>query len=141
MAGALPCHGIDPESGGSGGAMISFLRKLKWLTQRRSKEAELRDELQFHLDEEAEERLAKGLATEQARWAAHRDLGNVALIQEDTRATWGWTTLEQLGQDVRYAVRTMANSKVFTALAVLSLALGIGANTAIYSFMDSILLR
>jgi macrolide transport system ATP-binding/permease protein len=121
--------------------MISFFRKLKWLTQRRSKEAELRDELQFHLDEEAEERLAEGLAAEQAKRAARRNLGNVASIQEDTRAMWGWTTLEQIAQDVRYAVRTMANAKVFSALAVLSLALGIGANTAIYSFMDSILLR
>jgi macrolide transport system ATP-binding/permease protein len=121
--------------------MISFFRKLRWLTQRRSKEAEFRDELQFHLDAEAEDRLGEGLAPEQAKWAARRDFGNVTSIQEDTRAMWGWTTLEQIGQDMRYAVRTMAKAKVFTALAVLSLALGIGANTAIYSFMDSILLR
>jgi macrolide transport system ATP-binding/permease protein len=121
--------------------MISFFRKLKWLTQRRRWEAELRDELQFHLNEEAEERLAEGLTAEQARWAARRDLGNIASIQEDTRTMWGWTILEQIGQDVRYAVRTMTKAKVFTTLAVLSLALGIGANTAIYSFMDSILLR
>ena len=121
--------------------MISFFRKLKWLAERRRKDTELRDELQFHLDAEAEDRLGEGLAPEQAKWAARRDLGNVTSIQEDTRAMWGWTTLEQIGQDMRYAVRTMAKAKVFTALAVLSLALGIGANTAIYSFMDSILLR
>ena len=54
---------------------------------------------------------------------------------------WGWTVIEQLGQDLRYALRTMWSSRTFTALAVLSLALGIGANTAIYSFLDSILLR
>src|SRR5258708_40209424 len=107
---------------GPGGAMISFFRKLKWLANRRTKDAELREELQFHLDEEAEERLAEGLATEQARWAARRHLGNLASIQEDTRAMWGWATLEQIGQDVRYAARTMANTKVFTALATLSLA-------------------
>src|SRR5205807_2757104 len=58
-----------------------------------------------------------------------------------TRAAWGWTLLEQLGQDLRYAIRTMLHNRAFTALAALSLALGIGANTAIYSFMDSILLR
>ena len=121
--------------------MIQFFRKLKWLTRQRGREADLRDEIQFHLEEEAAERIAEGLAAEQARWAARRDLGNVALIQEDTRAAWGWTTLDQIGQDLRYTVRTMANAKAFTALAVLSLALGIGANTAIYSFMDSILLR
>ncbi len=121
--------------------MSSFFRKLSWLTRRRNKEAELSEELQFHLEEEAEERRAEGLATEEARRAAHRDLGNIALLQEDTRATWSWTFLEQLAQDVRYAFRTMAANKTFSALAILSLALGIGANTAIYSFMDSILLR
>ena len=113
--------------------MRSFFRKLIWLAQRRRREAELRDELQFHLDEEAEER--------QSEWAARRELGNVTRLQEDVRTAWGWTSLEQLGQDLRYALRMMAANKSFSALAILSLALGIGANTAIYSFMDSILLR
>ena len=121
--------------------MRAFLRKLRWLTQRDRKEAELRDELQFHLEEEAEERRALGLAEDQARWAARRELGNLALVQEDTRATWGWAMLEQLGQDLRYAFRTMAANRLFTTLVVVCLALGIGANTAIYSFMDAILLR
>jgi macrolide transport system ATP-binding/permease protein len=121
--------------------MTSFFRKLRWLAERRRKEAELREELQFHLDEEAEERQEEGLANEEARRAARRDLGNTALLQEDTRAVWTWIYLEQFVQDVRYAFRTMAANKTFSALAILSLALGIGANTAIYSFMDSILLR
>lgn len=121
--------------------MISFLRKLAWLRDRRRKEAELEEELQFHLDEEAEQRQSEGLSNEQARTAARRDLGNVALVREDARAEWGWTTLEQFGQDLRYAFRTMASNRLFTSLAVLSLALGIGANTAIYSFMDWILMR
>src|SRR5437667_12145763 len=121
--------------------MNSFFRKLRWLTERRRKEDELRDELQFHLDEEAEQRQAEGLAKDQARWAACRDLGNVLLIQESTRAVWTWTFFEQLVQDLRYALRAMIHNRAFTALAALSLALGIGANTAIYGFMDSILLR
>ncbi|HXB69679.1 MAG TPA: ABC transporter permease [Candidatus Acidoferrales bacterium] len=121
--------------------MNAFFRKLKWLTERRNKEAELREELQFHLAEEAEQQQAEGLAREQARWAARRELGNLTLLQENTRDVWGWTVLEQLGQDLRYAFRTMAANRLFTFLAVSSLALGIGANTAIYSFMDSILLR
>jgi macrolide transport system ATP-binding/permease protein len=121
--------------------MTSFLRKLAWLARRRRKENELNEELQFHLLEEAEQRQAEGLAAEQTKWAARRDLGNVTLLREETRAAWGWIMLEQFGQDLRYAFRTMASNRLFTFLAVGSLALGIGANTAIYSFMDSILLR
>jgi hypothetical protein len=121
--------------------MNSFFRKLRWFTQRRNKEAELREELQFHLAEEAEQRQGDGLLEEEARWVARRELGNLTLVEENTRAAWGWTILEQLGQDVRYAFRTIIANKLFTLLAVSSLALGIGANTAIFSFMDSILLR
>jgi predicted permease len=121
--------------------MRSFFRKLHWLAQRRRREAELREELQFHLEEEAEQHQAEGLPEEQARCAARRELGNLTLLEEDTRAMWGWMILEQLGQDLRYALRTMAANRLFTILAITSLALGIGANTAIYSFMDSILLR
>jgi macrolide transport system ATP-binding/permease protein len=121
--------------------MSSLFRKFIWWAQRRRKEDELREELQFHLEEETHERQADGLREDQARWAAHRDLGNVTLVQEDTRTLWTWILLEQLAQDVRYGLRTMFKNRVFTALAALSLALGIGANTAIYSFMDSILLR
>ena len=117
--------------------MNSFFRKLSWLVERRRKEDELREELEFHMDEEAE----AGGATEEARWAARRELGNMTLVREDTRSAWGWTMVEQFGQDLRYAFRTMAASKSFSVLAILTLALGIGANTAIYSFMDSILLR
>jgi predicted permease len=121
--------------------MTSFLRKLSWLWRRPNKEDELREELQFHLDEEAEERQAQGLANEEARLAARRDLGNVTLVQENTRGAWGWTLIEQLVQDLRYAFRTMAANRLFTLLTVATLALGIGANTAIYSFMDAIMLR
>ena len=121
--------------------MTSFFRKFTWWLQRRRKEDELREELQFHLAEEADERQADGLPEDQARWAARRDLGNVTLLREDTRTLWSWILLEQLAQDVRYGLRTMFKNRLFTALAALSLALGIGANTAIYSFMDSILLR
>ncbi len=121
--------------------MNPFFQKLRSLMHRRRKEEDLRDELQFHLDEEAEERQAEGLPGDEARHAARRDIGNIALVQEETRAVWTWTYLEQLAQDCRYAVRTMAANKTFSLLAILSLALGIGANTAIYSFMDSLLLR
>jgi predicted permease len=121
--------------------MTSPWRKLTLWLRRRRKEDELREELQFHLDEEASERQAGGLAEDEARSAARRDLGNVTLLRENTRELWSWILLEQLAQDLRYGLRSMIKNRMFTALAALSLALGIGANTAIYSFMDSILLR
>jgi macrolide transport system ATP-binding/permease protein len=121
--------------------MTTFFQKLRSFMQRRRKEDDLRAELQFHLDEEAEERQAEGLTGAEARLTARRDIGNLTLVQEETRAVWTWTWLEQLGQDCRYGVRTMAANKTFSLLAVLSLALGIGANTAILSFMDWLLLR
>jgi predicted permease len=121
--------------------MISLFRKFTWWLHRGRREDELREELQFHLANEADERHADGLTEDQARWAARRDLGNVTRLREDTRTLWTWTLLEQLAQDLRYALRMLSANKTFSALAILSLALGIGANTAIYSFMDSILLR
>ena len=104
--------------------MTSFFRKLRWLMRRPGKEAELQEELQFHLEEEAGERQAQGLAGEEARRAARRELGNVALVQEDTRATWTWTFVEQLVQDIRYGLRTIAANKTFSAMAILSLRSG-----------------
>jgi macrolide transport system ATP-binding/permease protein len=118
-----------------------FFQKLRSLIHRLQKEDDLRDELQFHLDEEAAERQADGLSGEEARLAARRHIGNITLVQEDTRAVWSWTLLEQLAQDCRYGFRAMAANKTFSLLAILSLALGIGANTAIFSFMDWLLLR
>jgi predicted permease len=121
--------------------MSPFLRKLSWLARRRRKDAELEEELQFHLDEEADERIADGLSLDDARHAARRDLGNVTIVREDTRAAWTWTLVEQFAQDLRYGVRMLARNKTFSGLAILSLALGIGANTAIFSFMDAMLMR
>jgi hypothetical protein len=121
--------------------MIPFFRKLRSFMQRRRREDDLREELQFHIDEEAKEHQAEGLTSASARFSARRDLGNLTLVQEETRAVWTWTWLEQLAQDCRYGVRTMAANKTFSLLAILSLALGIGANTAIFSFMDWLLLR
>jgi len=121
--------------------MTFLFRKMRWWLQRRRKEDELREELQFHLTVEIDQRRAQGLSEREAVSAARRDLGNTAIVHEDARAVWTWTLVEQLAQDIRYGVRGMVKNRMFTALAALSLALGIGANTAIYSFMDAVLLR
>jgi macrolide transport system ATP-binding/permease protein len=121
--------------------MSSLLRRMRWWLQGSRKEAELREELQFHLAAEAEERRANGLRDDEARSAAQRDLGNEARVREDVRAVWTWRPIDELTQDVRYALRTMATHRAVSIFAALSLALGIGANTAIYSFMEAVLLR
>lgn len=81
-----------------------------WLRRGRRRDAELREELEFHLEAEARDR---GAGVD-ARNAARRDLGNPTLLYEDVRSVWSWTTIEQLGQDVGYAVRTMAANRGFT---------------------------
>ena len=121
--------------------MSSLFRKLTWWLRGSRKEAELREELQFHLSQEAAERVDRGQRDDEARWAAHRDLGNEARVREDVRAIWTWRPLEELQQDARYALRTMMRNRAVTIFAILSLALGIGANTAIYSFMHAVLLK
>ena len=104
--------------------MDELFRRLLYYFRRRQFEAELDEEMQHH-----------------AALSGRPKFGNVTLLKEDSRAMWTWTFVEQLLQDIRYALRAMVKNKAFTALAALSLALGIGANTAIFSFMDSILLR
>jgi predicted permease len=121
--------------------MSALFRRLAWWRRRRVTEEELREELEFHLAEEAAEHQDDGRSAAAARRLARLDLGNPQLIREDVRTLWTWITLEQLGQDVRYALRTMVRSRLVVGLAIVSLALGIGANTAIYSFMDALLFR
>ncbi len=97
--------------------------------------------MELHVAEKAAHLEAEGMTREHAQAEARRRFGNVGLKQEESREVWMTRFLSELGQDVRYGLRTMMANKAFSALAVLLLALGIGANTAIYSFMESILLR
>jgi predicted permease len=118
-----------------------FIRRLRyWLTSARRSEA-LREEMELHLAEKAADLQAGGMTPEGARAEARRRFGNAGLKQEESREIWIRRFWPELGQDIRYGCRNMAANKAFSALAILSLALGIGANTAIYSLMESILLR
>ena len=113
--------------------MRELLRRLRHLLHRDEFEMELEEEMRHHLALSAEQRGNAG--------AANRQFGNVTLLREESRSMWTWTVWEQFLQDLRYGLRSMAANPLFTAIATISLALGIGANTAIFSFMDSILLR
>ena len=108
---------------------------------RRNREADLDEEIAYDLAAETEERIRSGASPEEAEWASRRDFGNVSLLKENIREVWGWMSLQRLGQDIRYGWRTLLQNPLFTSMAVLSLALGIGANTAIYSVMDAVMLR
>jgi macrolide transport system ATP-binding/permease protein len=116
-------------------------RRLKYWMESGRRSDSLREEMELHLAEKAAELQEDGLTPERARAEARRRFGNVGQKREESREIWMTRFFSELGQDIRYGCRTMAANKAFSALAVLSLALGIGANTAIFSLMESILLR
>lgn len=104
-------------------------------------ERELNDELRFHLDQQASEYLKQGMSSEEAVRAARATLGNVPLLREDVRAVWRWRWFDQLVQDVRCGTRALTRSRGFAGMSVATLALTIGATTAIFSVVWGILLR
>jgi len=114
---------------------------MKWWWQLRKRDADLEREIQSDLDLEVEEQRERGVSPEEARHAALRAFGNPTLIREQTSAVWGWNAVDNLVHDLRISVRTLFRSPAFSMIAVLVMALCIGATTSLFTVLRSVLLR
>src|SRR5271163_3682567 len=113
---------------------------MRWW-QSKKRDADLERELRSDLELEEEEQRESGISEEEARYAALRAFGNPALIREQTRAIWSWNWLESLARDLRFSLRTLRRSSGFTVIAILVMALGIGANVALFTVVRGVLLK
>jgi len=116
-------------------------RRLGMLLDRRQFDADLEEEMRLHLEMRQQQQIEAGMTADDARQAALRRFGNPTLLAEKSHGAWGWRGFEELTQDAGYGLRLLRRNPSFTAVAVLTVALGIGANTAIFSLIDAVMLK
>jgi predicted permease len=117
---------------------------MSWLRQlfsRRRLYGELSEEIQAHLDEKIEQLVAEGMSGKEARYSARREFGNVGLAEQNSREVWRWPSMEDFLMDVSYGLRTLRRNPMFTAVGLLTIAIGIGGNTGVFSVVNSVLLK
>jgi hypothetical protein len=102
---------------------------------------DLDQDIREHIEFETEDNIARGLSPKDARDAATRKFGNVTLVKEETREVWSIVWLDRLWQDIRYGLRMLGHAPLFTAVALVTIALGIAANVSVFSFVDALFLR
>ena len=118
-----------------------FWIRLQSLLLRHRNAQQLDEEIQFHLEQQIAENLGAGMSRDEARYAARRTFGNPTVLKEETRDAWGWIAVEQIAKDLRYGLRMLGKNVGFSAVAMVTLALGIGANTAIFTVINAVMLR